>query len=571
MGIPFGRYELLKRIAAGGMGEVFLARQVGMQGFEKLLVVKVLLPHLVEDQEFVTMFFDEARIAARLNHPNVAQIFDLGDVEGSYYIAMEYIHGDDVVRLWKTARTQEKPVPLPLVVRIAADAAAGLDYAHKATDANNQPLGLVHRDVSPQNILVTFDGGVKLIDFGVAKAAGRASHTATGTLKGKYSYMSPEQASGKPIDARSDVFALGVVLYEMATSLRLFKRETEISTLKAVEACEIPRPSETNPEIDEQLEAVMMKALARDANERYQDAAALRLALEDWAVQKRASASSAHLSAYMQGLYADRLAAERAEGKPFSEFEGTPSAIFRRGPGSKVAQAASSESSTEAVTPSERRGRKPKSKAPLFAGLGAAALALVAGLAFALWPKPSPVTPPPAVEPAASLTVSTRPAGAKVVIDGASAGVSPIDKLPLTAGKRVSVEIVMDGFQAVRQDVIGQGAQRIDLALVKIEAPPTPPPPAAEVVLKLASHPSGATVSLGDEVLGKTPLEHKLAKSQNEVTFLFKLAGHRPEKKTVTPSSDAEVKATLAKAGGGGGKPPPPQPPPGDLGIKTGR
>ncbi|MGC4114173.1 MAG: serine/threonine-protein kinase [Myxococcales bacterium] len=567
MGIPFGRYELLKRIAAGGMGEVFLARQVGMQGFEKLLVVKVLLPHLVEDQEFVTMFFDEARIAARLNHNNVAQIFDLGDVEGAYYIAMEYIHGDDVVRLWKQARTQNKPVPLPLVARIAADAAAGLDYAHKATDANNQPLGLVHRDVSPQNILVTFDGGVKLIDFGVAKAAGRASHTATGTLKGKYSYMSPEQASGKAIDCRSDVFALGVVLYEMATSLRLFKRETEISTLKAVEACEIPRPSETNPEIDEQLEAVMMKALARDVKDRYQDAAAFRLALEDWAVQKRASASSAHLAAFMQGLYAERLAAERAEGKPFSEFEGTPSAVFRRGPGSKVAQINRDSATISGRAPPAEP--PPKSKAPLIAGVGAAALAVVAGLAFVFWPKPLPPPPPPVAEAAATLTVSTRPAGAKVVIDGASAGVSPIDKLPLTAGKRIKVEIVMDGFKPLSQELIGQGARVIDVDLEKADVAPPPPPPATDVVLKLTSQPSGATVSLGDEVLGKTPLDHKLAKSQNELTFLFKLAGHRPEKKTVTPSADAEVKAMLAKAGGGGAKPPPP--PPGDLGIKTGR
>ena len=197
MGTPFGRYELLKRIAAGGMGEVYLARQAGLEGFEKLLVVKVLLPNLAEDREFTEMFLDEARIAARLDHPNIGQIYDMGEVDGSYYIAMEYIRGDDVVRLWKQARHQNKSIPPALAVRIAADAAAGLDYAHKAVGIDNEPLHLIHRDVSPQNILVTFDGGVKLIDFGVAKAAGRVSHTSAGTIKGKFAYMSPEQISGE--------------------------------------------------------------------------------------------------------------------------------------------------------------------------------------------------------------------------------------------------------------------------------------------------------------------------------------------------------------------------------------
>jgi TerC family integral membrane protein len=330
MGIPFGPYQLLKRIAAGGMGEVFLARQQGMEGFEKLLVVKVLMPHLVENREFVTMFFDEARIAARLNHPNIGQIYDLGEHEGNFFIAMEYIHGEDVLRLFKAAREQRKPVPLALSVRIASDAAAGLDYAHKAKDANGSPLGIVHRDVSPQNLLVTYEGGVKLIDFGVAKAAGRGSHTATGTLKGKYPYMSPEQIAGEAVDKRSDIFALGVVLYEMATSRRLFKRDTEVSTLKAVEACQVPTPSTVNPDIDPQLEAVMLKALARSPAKRFSDAAALRLALEDWLVQKRLPGSSAHLAQYLQDLGAERLAEERAEGRPFTDFEGTPSAIFHR-------------------------------------------------------------------------------------------------------------------------------------------------------------------------------------------------------------------------------------------------
>ena len=189
MALEFGKFQLLKKIASGGMGQVFLARAAGERGFEKLQVIKRILPHLVEDEEFMTMFFDEARITARLNHPNIAQIFDLGEAGGSSFIAMEYVPGDDIRRMEKYARAKGEHFPLGVVLRIIADAAAGLDYAHKARGPAGEPLGLVHRDVSPQNILVGFDGGVKLIDFGVAKAAGRLQHTATGILKGKYPYI----------------------------------------------------------------------------------------------------------------------------------------------------------------------------------------------------------------------------------------------------------------------------------------------------------------------------------------------------------------------------------------------
>ena len=220
----YGRYQLLKKLATGGMAQIYLARQLGPEGFEKLLVVKRILPHLAENEEFITMFLDEARIAARLNHPNVVQIFDLGAQDDSFFIAMEFIHGEDVRRVWKHADKVGKPIPLPLICRIIIEACAGLDYAHKKLDASGRPLNIVHRDISPQNILVAFEGGVKIVDFGIAKAADQATVTKSGVLKGKYSYMSPEQAAGQPIDCRTDIFALGVVLYELLTGTRLFKR-----------------------------------------------------------------------------------------------------------------------------------------------------------------------------------------------------------------------------------------------------------------------------------------------------------------------------------------------------------
>ncbi|WP_257458491.1 serine/threonine protein kinase [Archangium lipolyticum] len=306
----YGNYQLIKRLAMGGMAQIYLARQRGPEGFEKLLVVKRILPHLAENEDFVRMFLDEARIAARLNHPNIVQIFNLGAQDDSFFIAMEYIHGEDLRRVWKRAERSGQLIPVPLVCRVIIEACAGLDYAHKKTDANNKPLGIVHRDISPQNILVTFEGRVKVVDFGIAKAADQATVTRSGVLKGKYSYMSPEQAAGQKLDRRSDIFALGVVLYELLTGTRLFKRPSDMSTLQAVAECKILPPSQVNSRVPAHLDPIVMKALTREPADRYSEAVQLQLALEDWLVAHQLPSSSAHVAAFMQDLYAARLAEE---------------------------------------------------------------------------------------------------------------------------------------------------------------------------------------------------------------------------------------------------------------------
>ncbi|MBS1151993.1 MAG: Serine/threonine-protein kinase Pkn6, partial [Myxococcaceae bacterium] len=243
MGELLGRYELLTRLAAGGMGEVFLARQQGPVGFEKFLVVKTLLPHLTEDPDFVNMFFDEARIAALLNHPNIAHIYDLGEAAGRYFIAMEFVHGKTLRETTDAAEGVRGGMMLGLKCRVISSAAQALDYAHDACNSAGQHLGLIHRDVSPQNLMIAFTGEVKLVDFGIAKANNKLARTATGVIKGKYAYMSPEQAYGEPLDRRSDVFALGIVFHELLTGQRLFKRETENQTLTAVSEAKIEPPS----------------------------------------------------------------------------------------------------------------------------------------------------------------------------------------------------------------------------------------------------------------------------------------------------------------------------------------
>src|SRR6266851_2488626 len=322
----FGRYELLKRLAGGGMGEVYLARQSGLDGFQKLLVIKTLLPHLCEDEEFITMFKDEARVTAQLIHPNICQVFEFEQVGGVFYMAMEYLRGEDLRRLWKACEQRGTPLRVPLICRVISDAAAGLDFAHRLRDAKGEPYHIVHRDISPQNILVTFEGGVKIIDFGVAKAAGRAQHTRTGALKGKCSYMSPEQAAGATVDGRSDIFALGIVLHELLTGRRLFKADSDVQTLARVRECNVPPPSRLNPQLPSGLDQIVLKALAKDPGQRYATAQEFRLALEDWLIQGRMSASSAHLAEFLKTIYAERLQKEAKFGPLLGDpgYEGPP-------------------------------------------------------------------------------------------------------------------------------------------------------------------------------------------------------------------------------------------------------
>jgi uncharacterized protein (TIGR02265 family) len=300
-----GKYQLVKKLAVGGMGEVWLARQKGPVGFEKLVVVKTLLKHLKEDQEFVNMFFDEARIAAVLNHPNIAQIYDLGEDKGEYFIAMEYVHGLSLRDVVVHALERGDGMPLALKCRVIADAAAALDFAHQAKTPAGQPLDLIHRDVSPQNILVGFNGAVKLIDFGVAKAANKLVRTATGIIKGKYAYMSPEQAYGKPLDGRSDVFGLGTVFWEVLCTERLFKRDNETETLQAVVGAEIRPPSMLDRAVPKSLDPIVLSALERDVDDRYPSAAAFQRAIEGWLSKQRLPATSAHLAAFMRQLFPD--------------------------------------------------------------------------------------------------------------------------------------------------------------------------------------------------------------------------------------------------------------------------
>jgi serine/threonine protein kinase len=314
---PYGPYRLLEKIAVGGMAEVFKAKRTGVEGFEKVLAVKRILPHLSENKEFVEMFIDEAKMVAGLTHPNIVQIFDLGKIDRSYYIAMEYVHGRDLRSIMKRAKDKGLRLPLDISALVAQRVCAALEYAHRKKDERGRAMRIVHRDVSPQNILISFEGEVKLTDFGIAKAATKASQTERGALRGKLLYMSPEQAWGKPMDRRSDVFSLGIVLYEMLSEQKPFLGQSEVGILEAVRECRVASPTTLNPRIPARLEAVVMKALDREPDHRYQDAGEMSRELER-ALPDRKPPTSTELARFMEILFEQGERREASDGEQTS-------------------------------------------------------------------------------------------------------------------------------------------------------------------------------------------------------------------------------------------------------------
>jgi serine/threonine protein kinase len=305
-GAMLGRYQVLSHVAAGGMAEIYLARAVGLEGFERYVVVKCIKPEHARDERFVKMFIDEARVSAHLHHQNIAQVYDIGQEGGAYYFAMEYLHGENVREVLHRVATARGEVPLDHALTIVCGAAAGLHYAHEKRAGDGQPLGIVHRDVSPSNIVVTFDGAVKVVDFGIAKAAMRMTETQSGNLKGKIAYMSPEQCRGTAVDRRSDVFALGIVLYELTTVTRLFRGASDYVMMNKIVTGDIEPPSARRAGYPPLLEAIVMRALANKPEDRYASAAEMRDDLVAFAKGAGVSLSTIGLERYVRELFGER-------------------------------------------------------------------------------------------------------------------------------------------------------------------------------------------------------------------------------------------------------------------------
>jgi serine/threonine-protein kinase len=459
-GLPrkFGKYTLLRKLAVGGMAELFLAIQRSVAGFEKLIVIKRILPAMNQDRAFIEMFLHEARIAATLSHANIVQIFDVGQVDGTYFIAMEHVHGEDlrsIVRQMKKKGVTE--FPLEHAISIVLGMCAGLAYAHEKRDLDGTALNIVHRDISPQNVVVTFSGDVKIVDFGIAKSDTKLnSDTKSGRLKGKVPYMSPEQARGEVVDWRSDIFAVGVMLFELTTGKRLFKGPSEYETLKLICDRDYPRPSEVRQAYPLPLEAIVMRALDKTREGRFQSAREMQGELEEFVRHERLPVSNIALNQFMQGLFEEKLASQKEallQGKQLADIiemqNPDASDELNRLSQSVLSAPAASRTLTEIQA---RRKRRSVAVGAIVFG---AVLGVAAGAAWVL--RPRIAMPPPvaaANAPKGSILVTSDPRGAAIWVNGdLRPEVTPATLSELPTGRPLDVKLTKDGFERASEQV----------------------------------------------------------------------------------------------------------------------
>jgi serine/threonine-protein kinase len=495
-----GRHSVVGYIATGGMAELFL----GKETTGRPVVIKRILPHLARQTSFVSMFIDEARIGSRAKHPNLVEVHELGQVGLDLFLVMEYLVGENLAGLARRLTKRNELMPYELCAYIVAEVCDGLHFAHELRDESGNPLQLVHRDVSPQNVFVTYGGDVKLLDFGVATAAHRLTQTASGEVKGKYAYMSPEQCRGEPLDRRSDIFSLGTVLYELSTLRRLFKRPNELQVMRAITEEPIPRPSRERPDYPPCLEAVLVRALARDPDERYATAAEMREDLFK-AMQTIGVTGDPHeaIASKLARVFGDRMVQKRDVLERVSvggdltnlltpevdeQIEVPVVSAHDATPLSKVRKALAG--------PRSKRSRKQGR-----VGLVAAVLAaIVAGggvgtylrlqqpdtakktqdLAIVPLPTSGASNPPPAVQadpaPAVAptvvdeeivISVETDPDGVNVMVDGVERGTTPVDVRVRKSERALKIELAQTGFETHALDVLPDRDQRLYFALMK--------------------------------------------------------------------------------------------------------
>ncbi len=586
----FGKYTLLRALASGGMAKVYLAIQRAVAGFEKLVVIKRILPELSRDQAFVEMLLTEARTAATLNHPNVVQTFDVGEVGGTYYIAMEHINGEDIrsiVRAMKRAAVTEFPLEHTLSIMLGV--CGGLAYAHEKRDLEGNALNIVHRDISPQNVLITFTGDVKIVDFGIAKSTEAAviESTQAGQLKGKVPYMSPEQAAGKDIDHRSDIFAVGIMLFELTTGRRLFKAKSEFETLKLICEREYPRPSQIRAGYPAALETIVMRALAKDPADRYQNARDMQADLESFVRNERIAASSVSLANWMKMLFEDKIAEQKEALQDVKHLADVIAS--QRTTLTETDMFAGSSTTTGAATytgsgvtayPTPPRGR-------LWMGLGVVTAVALGGAALFITMNndpngaaraeasassaPEPEPPPPEAKKGKVRVVST-PEGAYVRIAGElQPGQTPltIDKLPL--GTELEIKVSKEGYESY--------AQKVTLTETSLEQEVNAALGKGSVTVVYDVSPKAAVVHLDDKRwTGGTTITDL---STGEHKLVFSAPGHAPQIVTINAKKGEtkQVSVILKKGEPAPAvdpkappKPPPPEEPkgpPGNVAVNS--
>jgi len=521
----FGKYFLIDKLAVGGMAEIYKAKTFGVDGFEKLLCIKRILAHAAADRDFITMLIDEAKLSVLLSHANIVQVYDLGRVGDDYFIAMEFINGVNLRDIMYTCRESQQKAPPEIAVYIISELCKGLDYAHRKTDANNQPLNIVHRDISPQNILISYEGEVKIVDFGIAKAAMNISHTMAGILKGKIAYMSPEQAMGKAVDRRTDIFSTGILLYETLTGTKLFTGESQFEVLKKIRTSDVT--ADTLPDtIPEALKPILAKALATDVEDRYQNAGDLQIDLTKYLYSTHPDFSPRKLATFIEDIFKEDIQKEQEEKAREVAYEAQTSSmnvdegakqidIVHReitgarettapieGPKEALLETAvipskpARKAAGETPTASERVSRK-KKRGWL---KKAAAVLLVAIALFAVykyvpqirfWEKEKPS---PAVR-VTTANINSEPQGASIFVNDRATGlITPAVVPSLEVGKSYRIRLELAAYIPVDQVLTISSPQPITVTI----------PMAKESgSLNVASTPQGAKIYLNGEDTGK--------------------------------------------------------------------
>jgi serine/threonine protein kinase len=522
--IPFGKYTLFERIGRGGMADVFKARIQGPAGFERTFVVKRILPHLSDDPSFTKMFIDEAKIAAKLSHPNIVQVFELGSVDDEYFMSMEYVRGHDLAETMRTLWARVGPPRPELVAYVGREMCRALAYAHEFTSEDGQVLGMIHRDISPSNVMLSYDGAVKILDFGIAKALGgeAVEETRSGTLKGKFAYMAPEQTMSNEIDRRIDIFATGIVLHEILTGRRLFKGENDMQTIERVRRCEVTPPSLFNPLCPPQLDQIVLQALARNRDERYQSASEMADALDDVVYASRFQAT--HLSQTMRSLFpADSGGDGRAAGSGRSPHMMTGSVSPSR---SNTGLSRSGSNASRPNPTGTRSPTVPPVAPPPYSNTSSS---------YRLPPSRSNTVPPP-MTPMGFLM---RP------LIGSVPGWVGVAALLLLGFAFVSGAI----WTLRGQTASGMAGQNLIPKIVLLD-------------LAFQSSPIGADVYIvgSNEYLGRTPFRRKVEYRDDRSTFVvFRLAGYMEMTREVRPDF---LGAVILQAVASPSVPPPPVPPP---------
>jgi eukaryotic-like serine/threonine-protein kinase len=544
-----GRYQVLGRLATGGMAELLLGRLHSSHGFERPVALKRVLPHLVRQRGFAAMLVDEARISASIRHPNVVSIFELVEGDDELCIVMEYLEGEHLGTLLRTARSRNEQLPVPLVMHLISEASAGLHAAHEAVDQQGHPLDLVHRDVSPQNVFVTYSGGVKILDFGVALASGRLVRTETGLLKGKLNYMSPEQVKSGDLDRRADIFSLGIVLWETLTGRSLFRRESPAGTIQAILDEEIVPPSHFRDDVSQAMDAVCLQALSRDPATRFQDALSFRRALRGLS-RPAVTPPDELLAQLMVNYFQDgqlakqELLRQAVEGRVEAQLVQsvarreevdplTPDLVEREPRAVPRLQATPH---SQQMRISEAQNKYPESDAPSSSKMAWVVFALftLAGLAVGLYFLLAS-TEEHMPESVVTSAVITPPVPAKVV----QGAVKPTEE-PVEAVANATPEPT-----APPDEKTAVVDERTNVVVPPVTAIAAPPTPVVELVtLEVKTTPSGAQVRLGN-LSGVTPWVIKVPRTNKALTLTVKKAGYVPLKEVWVPSSNERRSLSL--------------------------